>query len=132
LTITTTKLSVAESVFEPVARDWLDQFRKVLWNHGKMDEGYYEKLAGANFCLVGDVRAKLGLSRGYAWNSDNDEFRCYYCNTIAQGFYELGSEAEVDPTTTNFRDYRIRYLDMLRRFHKHLMKQHGVKLENVK
>jgi len=127
----TTKLSVAESVFEPVAKDWLNQFRKVLWKYGEMDNNYYAKLTSNCFCLVGDVRAKLGLSREYVFNSGNDESCCDYCATLAQGFYSLGSEAEADPTTTNFRDYRIRYLDMLRRLHKHLVKKHDVKLESI-
>ena len=122
---------MAESVFEPVASDWLDQFRNVFWKYGVMDKDYYQKLTTCEFCMVGDVRGKLGLSREYMCTGYNQEFLCWYCYALAKGFYEVGSEAEADTITSNYRKYRVRYLDLLRRFHKHLVKKHGVNLESA-
>lgn len=111
-------LTKIEQEFYQVNPFWITKIDKYLKDPTDENKQYLNTLSDTKYCLVGDIRYQLGLSRYYMKN-DNPEDRCDICTGIGCCIY-----LEVFHHI-NRRDYSI----SLEQFKKHLNKDHHLELK---
>ena len=105
-------ITEVESKFLNLQTGWIPQLRKKAKGE-QMKETYRLYLEGYRYCFVGDIRAKLGLSRDYSGEYESDAF-CTICVNCAHKFYSFEGYDE--------------YMLSLRLFESHLQYGHGKEL----
>jgi hypothetical protein len=104
-------VTTVEDKFKRLDPGWIEQFHKRLTDK-KMDKPYNYKLKKFPTCFVGDIRAKLGLSRSY--HDGTEDELCDKCALIAAYFSNTSEREE--------------YMRLLKEFEEHLKEIHGKEL----
>lgn len=113
-----------ERQFEKYIPEWITKFHNVYAKDESLKEECYRKLSRFNYCVVGDMRKKLGLSTHY--EGGNDDY-CLSCENLAIEFhmnYKL-----LQTYSVNNAGFKSSYRKSLKDFAEHLKKDHAVTLE---
>jgi hypothetical protein len=109
------ELTQIEKEFTKIVPDWISQLKAK-----EKSEEYFDKITDFESCMVGDIRAKLGLSRHYYDRWDMNNINKQYCqecvdyaDTFCKDFFEDSFGNDLGP------------------FKEHLEKGHNKKLDNL-
>ena len=102
-------ITEVEYKFLNLVPGWIPELRKKAKGE-RMNKTYEQDIEDLDFCFVGDVRAKLGLSRNYCKIGMMD-YSCELCTNCAFRFYTFEGYDE--------------YILSLKMFEAHLQYGHG-------